>query len=277
MPGTDTETPPATLDGWFVLHQLFRLDWAALKGLEDGRVAEIGDDFRRWLEDSGAADGWTGAYRVIGGGVDLMLLHMRPTLEALGDAERAVGLSGLGGHLRLARDYLSVVELGLYGLTVKVAERVASRGGGEEVEQEAFDAALETALEEHRSLEYVQRRLFPRQPAEMPYVCFYPMNKRRDAGQNWYALALDVRSRLMQDHGSVGRRYAGRISQVISGSIGLDDWEWAVTLFAGDPLDFKNVVTDMRYDRASADYAEFGEFYVGKRMEGDEWTRLIDA
>ena len=98
----------------------------------------------------------------------------------------------------------------------------------------------------------------------MPYVCFYPMSKRRGESQNWYTLSLDERSRLMQAHGLTGRRYAGKVQQVITGAIGLDAWEWGVTLFAKDPLDFKKLVTDMRFDEVSAKYAEFGDFYVGK-------------
>jgi peroxiredoxin len=102
----------------------------------------------------------------------------------------------------------------------------------------------------------------------MPYVSFYPMSKRRDAEQNWYTLTLDDRSRLMQAHGLTGRRYAGRVQQVITGAIGLDNWEWGVTLFARDPLEFKKLVTDMRFDEVSAKYAEFGEFYVGRIFSG---------
>jgi chlorite dismutase len=102
----------------------------------------------------------------------------------------------------------------------------------------------------------------------MPYVCFYPMSKRRDASQNWYTLSLDERSRLMQSHGLTGRRYAGKVQQVITGAIGLDAWEWGVTLFAKDALDFKKLVTDMRFDEVSAKYAEFGDFYVGRIVTG---------
>ena len=101
-----------------------------------------------------------------------------------------------------------------------------------------------------------------------------PMTKRRGESENWYSLPLEERAAMMSDHGLVGRAYAGRISQIISGSIGFDDWEWGVTLFAQDALDFKNVITDMRYDEASARYAEFGPFYVGKRMRADEWLEL---
>jgi chlorite dismutase len=110
----------------------------------------------------------------------------------------------------------------------------------------------------------VKKRLYPELPLGMPYVCFYPMSKRREAGQNWYLLTLDERSRLMYAHGLTGRRYAGKVQQVISGAIGFDAWEWGVTLFAKDPLDFKKLVTEMRFDEVSAKYAEFGDFYVGK-------------
>jgi chlorite dismutase len=103
------------------------------------------------------------------------------------------------------------------------------------------------------------------------------MSKRRSEGQNWYALSLDERSRLMQTHGMTGRRYAGRVMQVISGAIGLDAWEWGVTLFAKDPLDFKKLVTDMRFDEVSAKYADFGDFYVGKLIPADQLGTLVET
>jgi len=112
--------------------------------------------------------------------------------------------------------------------------------------------------------EHVKRRLYPQPVPDMPYVCFYPMSKRREPGQNWYSLPLEERSRLMHAHGLTGRKYAGRIQQIITGAIGLDAWEWGVTLFARDPLDFKRLVTEMRFDEVSAKYAEFGDFYVGR-------------
>jgi peroxiredoxin len=126
-------------------------------------------------------------------------------------------------------------------------------------------------VEAERANPHVQRRLFPTQPPDMPYVCFYPMSKRRVPGQNWYALSLEERSRLMTAHGRTGRGYAGRVVQVISGAIGFDAWEWGVTLFTADPLQFKKIVTDMRFDEVSAEYAEFGEFYVGKTADAREW------
>jgi len=120
---------------------------------------------------------------------------------------------------------------------------------------------------------HVARRLYPTVPPDMPYLCFYPMTKRRDAGQNWYTLTLDERSRLMLAHGQTGRRYAGRVLQIITGAIGFDAWEWGVTLFAKDPIDFKKLVTEMRFDEVSAKYAEFGEFFVGKLTPPSELFR----
>ena len=123
----------------------------------------------------------------------------------------------------------------------------------------------------------MKRRLEPTLPDAMPYVCFYPMSKRRAVGQNWYGLPLDERSRLMHTHGLTGRRYAGRVLQIITGAIGFDAWEWGVTLFAKDPLDFKKLVTDMRFDEVSAQYAEFGDFYVGRRIETGGLAEAIET
>ena len=259
--------PPATLEGWYLLHQMWRVDWTLARRLGDDELAargrELADYRVPWSEPREA--GWSGVYRMAGGGADLLTLHFRERLEDLTDATRNIQRSGLGDMLELASDYVSVVELGLYGLTVQVAERLREDGGGEP-DRETWEAAMRAALQRQREVPYVRDRLFPRQPPDKPYLCFYPMSKRRRPEQNWYTLPLTRRDRLMQEHGTVGRRHGNRISQVISGSVGLDAWEWAVTLFAGDPLDFKAVVTEMRYDEASARYADFGPFFVGRRI-----------
>ncbi len=112
--------------------------------------------------------------------------------------------------------------------------------------------------------ELLDARLHPQlPPAGKPAFCFYPMSKRRHAGQNWYALPYEERLELMHGHGKTGRTFAGRILQLITGSAGVDDWEWGVTLFGERPDDLKEVVYTMRFDEASAQYAEFGTFYTG--------------
>jgi chlorite dismutase len=112
--------------------------------------------------------------------------------------------------------------------------------------------------------EMLQARLYPKLPPEGKRAfCFYPMSKRRGEGHNWYALAFDEREALMRGHGATGRTFRGRVLQLITGSTGLDDYEWGVTLFAVRPDDLKDVVYTMRFDEASAHYADFGPFYVG--------------
>jgi len=119
-------------------------------------------------------------------------------------------------------------------------------------------------------------RLFAKIP-DRPYVCFYPMNKRRAGADNWYSLPIEERQRLMHEHGLIGRRYAGRVTQVISGSIGFDDWEWGVDLFADDPLVFKHLVYEMRFDESSARFGEFGQFFVGIRVKPAAMRQVLDA
>jgi chlorite dismutase len=117
-------------------------------------------------------------------------------------------------------------------------------------------------------------RLYPALPRKRA-ICFYPMSKRRDPGANWYALPFDERKRLMGGHARVGREYAGRVLQLITGSTGLDDWEWGVTLLADDPAALKQIVYDMRFDEVSAQYAEFGPFLMGLLLEPAEALRRV--
>jgi chlorite dismutase len=200
--------------------------------------------------------------RSSGSRADVMLVHFRPTLDGIAHVQRSLARVELFDLLRPVYSFLSVTEAGLYHLTARLAKEAADRGGS--VGDAAYVAAIDRLAAAERNSDRVRRRLYPTIPDDMPYVCFYPMSKRRDAGQNWYTLSLEERSRLMYDHGLTGRRYAGRVQQIITGAIGFDAWEWGVTLFAKDPLDFKKLVTDMRFDEVSAKYAEFGEFFVGR-------------
>jgi len=263
--------PPETLEGWFALHQIFRfrkpkLDASrlarmlksALTALDPGRKSAA----KARTKKSGSSAGWSCFVRLIGSTADLMVIHFRDSLDAIGAAQNDLARSELGGIVEPVYAFLSVTEAGLYHITAEVARAAASRGGN--VGDEEYTRALTERAKAERDSAHVRRRLYPELPADMPYVSFYPMSKRRDAMQNWYTLSLDERSRLMQAHGLTGRRYAGKVQQVITGAIGLDKWEWGVTLFARDPLEFKKLVTDMRFDEVSAKYAEFGDFYVGR-------------
>ena len=267
--------PPETLEGWYVLHQVYSLDRPMLRL---GPLA-VHTGARRSASEVLAAlaspedGGWSVVVPLLGSRADVMLVHFRPTLDALGAVQSKLAREPLFDAFRLVYSFLSITEAGLYHLTAELAQAAETRGGA--YGDADFRAQLAERASRERESAHVQRRLFPRIPEDMPYVCFYPMSKRRDAGQNWYSLSLGERSRLMTAHGMVGRRYAGRVMQVISGAIGLDQWEWGVTLFAKDPLDFKKLVTDMRFDETSAKYAEFGEFFVGKVVEAGEWIEQV--
>jgi chlorite dismutase len=258
---------PETLEGWWALHQIFAVDqspsdeWRQHHGpVVMNPVGHLADTLADLAVSPDA--GWSVAVQLIGSGADIMLVHFRQTLDDIGAVQRWLAEVPAMSSLRLRSSFLSVAEAGMYHLTAKLARETAARGGtaGDDTYREELAKRLVT----ERSNPHVHRRLYPPLPDDMPYVCFYPMSKRRENGQNWYALPLDERSQLMRAHGETGRRYAGRVFQVITGSIGFEAWEWGVTLFARDPLDFKKLVTEMRFDEASAKYAEFGEFYVGK-------------
>jgi peroxiredoxin len=256
--------PPETLEGWFALTQVFSLDRSVSHQGDDATRQTLRSDTAAFVGGltPGKAEGWSAAASLIGSAGDLMVLHFRQGLESLdAPGQRTKDWMAARG-LSLSYSFLSVTEAGLYHVTAQLARDAVARGG--KAGDDEYRAALAARAEAERVTPHAQKRLYPQLPADMPYVCFYPMSKRRAVGQNWYALSLDERSRLMQTHGLTGRRYAGRVLQVITGAIGFDAWEWGVTLFAKDPLDFKRLVTDMRFDEVSANYADFGTFYVGR-------------
>jgi len=260
--------PPETVEGWYTLHQLFRINQAAMRARHrSDRVAQEAGAARAFAEVAAPSDGagWSTVVDVAGSQADLMVVHFRPTLSALRAAQRRLACEPLFDHLPLVYSFLSVTEAGLYSLSAKAAAQAGAD----------YRSAIETQVALERSSPHVQRRLYPELPADMPVVCFYPMSKKRHPGENWYELSLEERSRLMQAHGMTGRRYAGRVQQVITGAIGLDAWEWGVTLFARDALDIKKLVTDMRFDEVSARYAEFGPFYVGERVSPESWLPAL--
>jgi chlorite dismutase len=146
-------------------------------------------------------------------------------------------------------------------MTGKLHEQLgAIHKPGSDAFESAFDAEMETQRQR------VMSRLFIEIPRAR-YVCFYPMNKRRGESVNWYSEPFERRAGMMREHGMIGRHYSGKVTQVISGSIGYDDWEWGVDLFAQDPLVFKKLIYEMRFDEASAKFAEFGPFYTGLQFD----------
>jgi peroxiredoxin len=178
----------------------------------------------------------------------------------------------LSEYLEPATSYLSVIELGLYESSVKTYRDLAEQGL--EANSEEWKQAVNATLERQRDA--MRPRLYPEIPKSR-YVCFYPMDRRRGEHKNWYTLPIEERARQMHEHGLVGRRYAGEVKQIITGSIGFDDWEWGVDLFADDPVIFKKLIYEMRFDEVSAVYALFGQFYVGVRCSWSNLGKLLSG
>ena len=256
---------PETLEGWSVLHQMFRMKWSEVRKLGAKERAEVAARTAAALlgpDDHKA--GATAVVQLLGKG-DLMVVHFRRTFEELSAAQLGLAQTPFFDLLEPVSSYVSIVELGMYEMTAKIHEQLRAKGlkEGSDEYGNAFDAEMET----QRSR--VSARLFPDVPRRR-YVCFYPMNKRRGELKNWYSESFDARSAMMREHGMIGRDYSGKVIQIISGSIGFDDWEWGVDLFADDPLVFKKLIYEMRFDKASAEFAEFGPFYVGLQFSADQ-------
>lgn len=274
---TDISPVPLTIEGSSVLHQVFEFDWKAWRGSPDRhRILEEATAVLRDFEPGKQAEGEqskpvrSALYSVVGSKGDLMLVHFRDSVEDLNRIELALAQTGFHSFLKPKFSYLSIVELSLYESSRKTYAELAEKG----LEQHSpeWNAAIEKVLDRQR--EAMAQRLSPSIPATK-HICFYPMNRLREGNQNWYALPLDQRRQLMHDHGMIGRRYGDRVRQIISGSIGLDDWEWGVDLFADDPAVFKQLIYEMRFDEASSLYADFGSFYVGIRLAANQlesWT-----
>ncbi len=273
---SDLPPVPLTLEGSSVLHQFFRFDWKAwhaAPAADRERIASEAatelSNLERMSVDEGmrlgrGAQHWpvrTALYSQLGHKGDLMLIHFRDSLEALNQVELELAQTPLYDFLTQTHSYVSVVELGLYESSRKTYETASSKGFEEHSPE--WNAEIAASLE--RSAEAMKPRLFPAIP-DAKYLCFYPMDRKRGEQVNWYTVPFSERQRMMHEHGLIGRRYAEQVKQVISGSIGMDDWEWGVDLFADDPVVFKKLIYEMRFDEVSAVYALFGQFFVGVRL-----------
>lgn len=175
------------------------------------------------------------------------MMHLRETLEDLKAVENAFNKTTFAQYTTKAYSYVSVVELSNY----------LGKEGEDPMQNPDIVARLKPVL--------------PRRQ----YICFYPMNKKRELNDNWYMLSMDERRTMMRSHGMIGRSYAGKVKQIITGSVGFDDWEWGVTLFADDALQFKKLVYEMRFDEVSARYGEFGSFYVGSLLNESTLEEML--
>ena len=273
---SDFPPVPLTLEGSSVLHQFFRFDWKSWRSCAGGERMKIVADAIAALRslERAAPDApvRTALFSELGHKGDLILVHFRESFEALNQVELDLAQTSLFDYLIPTHSYVSVVELGLYESSRKTYEAAAAKG------LEAFSAEWneEIANSLARGAEAMKPRLFPSVP-DAKYLCFYPMDRKRGEQVNWYTVPFAERQRMMHEHGMIGRRYAEQVKQIISGSIGMDDWEWGVDLFADDPVIFKKLIYEMRFDEVSAVYALFGQFYLGVRLPVEKLGEWLEG
>lgn len=268
----DLHPAPLTMEGSALLHQMFRFDWPAWRGLDLAGRKKIIEEAQAFFapreKNVSAVTGHpnqTALFAQLGHKGDLLLVHFADSMEQLAKLERDIARLELSDYLEPSESYVSVVELGLYESSARIFAQLATEGI--EPHSEIWEKRVAEVVS--RQATAMETRLFPSVP-EGKYLCFYPMDRRRGEQNNWYTLPMAERQRMMHDHGMIGRRYGDFVRQIISGSIGFDDWEWGVDLFADEPNIFKKLIYEMRFDAASANYAEFGPFYIGVRLPSAE-------
>jgi chlorite dismutase len=240
---------PQTDEGWYVLHDFRTIDWDEWRATpEGGRQRAISEGVDYLNSHESVEEGASAVFSILGHKADLLILHLRPTLDEISQAERQFETTALAGVTDQSTSYVSVTEVSGYVSDAYFAE----------------DGEVEAGLKR-----YIDGKLEPEIPDD-EYVSFYPMSKRRGEEHNWYDLSFDDRAELMSGHGETGKQYAGKIKQVISSSVGFDDHEWGVTLFAAEPTDIKDIVYEMRFDEATSKYGEFGSFYIGRRFPPED-------
>ncbi len=253
-------------EGWHCSHLFYRFDRARLRALGPNEVV---DGRRGLIETLGAESDGVAArqtFLVSGQKADFCILALGPDPLAIDRLHQRIVGGPLGAAIEPAWSFVSLTEVSEYVPTVEEHGRALADEG---VAPESDEHRVKLKQYEKR-LEIIRRqRLYPDLPA-WPAFCFYPMNKRRDGDQNWFLLPYPARARLMREHGATGMKYAGKVTQLVTVGIGLDDWEWGVTLWARNPELLSRIVYEMRFDEASAKYAEFGPFYVGYQASAEE-------
>lgn len=271
---TDPVSPLVPREGWHVMHLFYHIDHAQWSTLGDEekrqakvRLTELVQEIRS------TPDTHLLTFAIATPKADIGFMLLTPDLQVANAFEKQLTLSLGPEMLTPAYSYLSQTERSEYTTTSEqYAEETLKGEKGLAPGSPEYDAAMKEF--EERMEHYLKHRLYPVLP-DWPAICFYPMSKRRTGADNWYSLSFEDRKRLMGGHARTGRTYAGRILQLITGSTGLDEYEWGVTLLAKDTIDIKAIVYEMRFDEVSARYADFGDFYIGMQLPLDELFRRI--
>lgn len=259
--------------GWHVMHLFYRVDRGALARLDAG-TRDVGrEEVAAALDQRrpGAIEQMQ-AFVVPGHKADFGVVLAGPDLRAIRRVQTDLEASALGPALVPTYSFYSITEISEYVPTAEQYGELLRNREGMDPESPAF----QTKVRQYASrLEAMNRQRITPEFPEWPCLCFYPMSKMRQEARNWYLLPFEERSELMAQHGRSGMLFAGRVSQVITASTGLDDWEWGVTLWAKNPQYLKEIVYTMRFDESSARYALFGDFYFGYLLPPSELLEEI--
>lgn len=241
-----------TLDGWYTLNAFYHVDWASWRVIDKEEqtqyIEQLTALLNKWSLVEEKKKGSHVFYSVIGQKADVQLWITRPTMQEIHDAQLELEKLPLADFLIPAYSFLAVFEASNYL---------------PEVEGDPKEHPM------------VKEKIYPTLP-KSTFYCFYPMTKKRDLADNWYMLPIEERRPLMSSHGQTGRKYKDVMKQLTAGSIGLDDWEWSIHLMSEDPVQFKKIVTEMRFDEVSARYGEFGPFYISQILPTDKVAKYFE-
>jgi peroxiredoxin len=267
-------TPLVPREGWHVMHLFYHVDHTQWSMLSDDEKRQAKTRLTELVQEiRSTPDTHLLIFSVATPKADLGFMLLTPDLHMANSYEKQLSLSLGPEILSPAYSYLSQTERSEYTTTTEEYCEETLKGEKGLVEGSPEYEAAVTEFEQ-RMAHYLKHRLYPVLP-DWPVICFYPMSKRRSGNDNWYSLDFEARRKLMAGHARVGRTYSGRILQLITGSTGLDEYEWGVTLLAKDTIDVKSIVYEMRFDEVSARYAEFGDFYIGMQLPLDVLFRRI--
>lgn len=236
-----------TFEGWFSLHLIYKIDFQKWQQFDDNSKKVALEELHQYLsvldQQYEAHEGSYSFYQVTGAKGDLLLWLLQPTVEDLNRLETNFDRLKIGAVLTKTYSFVSVIEASNY-------------------------------MKVDKSHPSFQEKLYPKVP-RTKYMCFYPMSKKRNLSDNWYMTDYEERSRMMRSHGKIGRSYQPVLKEYTTAACGMDDWEWGISLFGDDPVQFKKIVYEMRFDEVSARFGLFGPFCLGSLITDDVLVNIF--
>ncbi len=273
-PATEDDVDEANYDvlrpkeGWHVVHLFYTIDHTQWQLLDSDEQLDAKTDLTSLIQEiRSTPETQLLIFSMVSPKSDIGFMLLTPDLHVANAFEKRLTLSLGPDILTPAFSYLSLTETSEYTTTDEEYGKTLVDEEGMTEGSDEYKAKIEEF--NARIRKYTHDRLYPNMP-DWPVFCFYSMGKRRGEVNNWYGLDFETRRNLMKGHAAVGRRWAGKIRQLITGSVGLDESEWGVTLFAKDTHDIKNIVYEMRFDEVTVKYGEFGDFYIGIQLPLNE-------